>query len=292
MPLIRVDAHQHLWHYSEEEYAWIGPDANPLRRDFLPDELFAEMGGAGIAGAVAVQARQTVEETDWLLTLARKHPEIWGVVGWLPLAHPDLQRLLEARSSNTKLTGLRHVVQGEPAGFLFDAAFNRGLRVLTSVGLPYDILIYESQLIEATQFVDLHPQQSFVLDHIAKPKIRTRQIEPWAIQIRELARRPHVVCKVSGMVTEADPTCWTEESLKPYFDVVLEAFGPDRLMVGSDWPVLTLGCSYVQWWHVLERWIAQLSPAEQELILGGTAMRTYRLHNGSADVHVQQKGDA
>ena len=172
------------------------------------------------------------------------------------------------------------MVQGEPTGFLDGAEFNRGIAALRGTGLVYDVLIFARQLTEATRFVDRHPQQLFVLDHIAKPEIAAGEIAQWSKDIRELARRENVVCKVSGMVTEADWPQWSPASLKPYFDTVLEAFGPARLMAGSDWPVLTVACTYPRWWQTIAEWIAPLSATEREEIESGTAIRTYKLQVG------------
>jgi L-fuconolactonase len=284
----RIDAHQHLWRYSPEEYGWIDESLLPLRRDFLLDDLRRELAAAGVGGSVAVQARQTVEETDWLLHLAdnsagigRPSP-LLGVVGWLPLAEPEFPALLEKYVRQPRLKGLRHVVQAEPAGFLDGAAFNVGIRALRGTGLVYDLLISRHQLAECTRFVDRHPHQIFVLDHLAKPAIAARATEPWRAEITDLARRPHVFCKVSGLVTEADPSSWADvgamsKQLRSYFEVALEAFGPKRLMVGTDWPVLTVGCGYAQWWSTVEAWLAALNDEEQAAILGETAAQVYHL---------------
>jgi L-fuconolactonase len=275
-----IDAHHHLWRYTAAGYGWIDDSMAVLRRDFLPDDLLAEMQAAGIDHSIAVQARQTVEETAWLLELAAHNNFIAGVVGWGPLASPDLEVFLEKYADATKLVGLRHVVQAEPEGFLDAPAFNAGVARLLPTDLVYDILIFERQLEEATRFVDLHPQQSFVLDHIAKPRIAEALLEPWATQVRELARRPNVVCKLSGMVTEAGPG-WTEDSLRPYIDIVVEAFGPRRLMAGSDWPVCLAASGYAQWWQTLRNYFASFTEAERQAIFGGTAASVY-LHKGSA----------
>jgi L-fuconolactonase len=247
------------------------------------DDLTAVLGEASVDGAVAVQARQTVAETEWLLALARQTPAMLGVVGWLPLASPELPRMLDRFSPEPFLKGVRHVVQGERAGFLDEPAFNHGVARLRTSGLVYDVLIFERQLEETIRFVDRHPEQAFVLDHVAKPKIASGETEPWRRYISELARRPGVTCKVSGMVTEANPQNWNVAQLQPYFDAVLEAFGPGRLMMGSDWPVLTLGCGYAQWWRLAEQWIASLSQDEQADILGKTAIRVYGLQPGSRE---------
>ena len=277
---MRVDAHHHLWRYTPEEYDWIDDTMQVLRRDFLPEELEREALAVEVQATVAVQARQTVAETAWLLQLAAQNELIRGVVGWLPIAADDFPSALERFDAGPLLKGLRHVVQGEPPGFLDGAEFNRGIAALRGTGLVYDVLIFARQLAEATRFVDRHPQQQFVLDHIAKPEIAAGELEIWSKGIRELARRENVVCKVSGMVTEADWSQWSPASLKPYFDTVLEAFGPARLMAGSDWPVLTVACTYPRWWQTIAEWIAPLSATEREEIESGTAIRTYKLQVG------------
>jgi len=277
---MRVDAHHHLWRYTPEEYGWIDDTMQALRRDFMPEDLEREALAAGVQATVAVQARQTVAETAWLLQLAAQSELIRGVVGWLPIAAEDFPSALERFDAGPLLKGLRHVVQGEPAGFLDGTEFNRGIAALRGTGLVYDVLIFARQLAEATRFVDRHPQQQFVLDHIAKPEIAAGELEIWSKGIRELARRENVVCKVSGMVTEADWSQWSPASLKPYFDTVLEAFGPARLMAGSDWPVLTVACTYPRWWQTIAEWIAPLSATECEEIESGTAIRTYKLQVG------------
>jgi L-fuconolactonase len=224
-----------------------------------------------------VQARQTLEETHWLLELAAKSDTIRGVVGWAPIAADDFPATLESLRQNPLLKGLRHVVQAEPDGFLDAPGFNRGIASLLPAGLVYDILIFARQLPEATRFVDRHPRQSFVLNHIAKPDIKASGFASWNQAIRELAQRENVVCKLSGMVTEADWHTWSPAQLQPYFDTVLEAFGPSRLMFGSDWPVLTVAGSYARWRNVVADWLTPLSPSERSQIEGGTASRIYCL---------------
>jgi len=275
-----IDAHHHLWRYTAAEYGWIDDSMATLRRDFLPEDLQTEMQTAGIDRSFAVQARQTVEETAWLLELAAHNHFIAGVVGWAPLASSGLVQILDTYADDAKLVGLRHVVQAEPDGFLDAPAFNAGIGRLLGTGLVYDVLIFERQLEEATRFVDRHPRQSFVLDHIAKPRIAEALLEPWHTQIRELARRPNVVCKLSGMVTETGRT-WTEDSLRPYFDTVVEAFGSQRLMAGSDWPVCLAASGYAQWWQVLRNYFAAFTETEREAIFGGTAASIY-LQKGHA----------
>ncbi len=274
---MRVDAHHHLWRYTAAEYGWIDDAMAALRRNFLPGELELEARAAGVQATVAVQARQTLEETEWLLELAEASELIRGVVGWAPIAEAGFAAVLERLQARPKLKGLRHVVQAEATGFLDDAAFNRGMAALQGTGLVYDLLITADQMEEATRFVDRHPQQVFVLDHMAKPRIAAGELEPWSRRIGELARREHVSCKLSGMVTEAEWNSWSAESLRPYFEMVLEAFGPERLMAGSDWPVLTVACSYGRWWKVIEEWLAPLTERERLLIEGEVAMKVYGL---------------
>lgn len=270
-----IDAHHHLWHYSAAEYGWIDDRMAALRRDFVPTDLTAELAKVGVDGAVTVQARQTLEETRWLLELAQNCEVIRGVVGWGPLAAPDFEDSVAALATDPKLVGLRHVVQAEPKGFLDGADFNRGVRTLHKIGLVYDLLIVESQLEEAIHFVDRHPQQAFVLDHIAKPKIAAQELEPWRTRVRELSKRRNVCCKLSGMVTEDAWSHWSIESLRPYLDAVVEAFGTDRLMAGSDWPVCLVATSYDRWWKVLWNYFANFSEHERAQIFGATATKIY-----------------
>ncbi len=251
-----------------------------LRRDFVPADLQAAMAGTGITGVVSVQARSTIDETWALLNWGEQQGFIRGVVGWVPLLDPDLNRLLPTVAKYPKMRGVRHVVQDEPdPNFILRDDFNRGVAALKPYGLVYDILIYEHHLPQTVQFVDRHPNQVFVLDHIAKPRIKDRILSPWRENIRELARRPHVYCKVSGMVTEADWKAWTPESLQPYFEVVLEAFGPQRLMFGSDWPVCLAATSYSRWYEVVSDWVKPLSVGEQAQFWSETAIEVYSLEN-------------
>lgn len=274
---LTIDAHHHLWRYRAPEYGWINDAMAALRRDFLPAELEREIRGAGVQGTVAVQARETVEETNWLLECARSSPAIRGVVGWAPLAADNLAAVLDGWSEERRLVGFREIAQGKPAGFLDEARFNRGVGQLAERNLTYDVLIYENQLQEAIRFVDAHPRQRFVLDHAAKPRIAAAELEPWRTHLRDLARRENVVCKVSGFVTEADWERWTPEDLRPYLDVCVEAFGVERLLAGSDWPVCLTAASYSRWWAVLRQYFAAFRPEEKQRIFGGNAMEFYAL---------------
>jgi L-fuconolactonase len=274
-----IDAHHHLWKYTAAEYGWITPEMRAIGRDFLPADLEKLMHFFGIEGTVTVQARQTLEETAWLLELAAAHDVMRGVVGWVPLTEgAGVKRHLERFASNSKLKGVRHVIQDEsdPRYILRDD-FNSGVRALPEFGLRYDILIFERHLPAAIEFVDRHPKQVFILDHIAKPRIKDRIMSPWDRNMREIAKRPNVYCKLSGLVTEADLKGWTPANLQPYIDVVLSAFGPKRLMYGSDWPVMLLAGEYVRWYDVVRNAISKLSKAEQDRIMGETAIEAYGL---------------
>jgi L-fuconolactonase len=273
-----IDAHHHLWRYSPQEYGWLDESMASLRRNFLPKDLERVLASSGVDGAVAVQARQTLDETRWLLQLADECATIRGVVGWAPIAGEDFPGVMEEFENRPKLKGLRHVIQGEKdENYILREDFNSGIRAMLGSGLVYDILIYERHLPQTIEFVDEHPEQIFVLDHVAKPLIREGLLEPWAARIRELARRENVWCKVSGMVTEADWAAWTPESLRPYVDVVVEAFGVRRLMAGSDWPVCLVACEYSRWFEVLREYFAGFSEGEKDAVFGGTAIEVYGL---------------
>lgn len=272
-----IDSHHHLWRYMPEEFGWLDEPMAELRRDFLPKDLDVDLASAGVDGTVAVQARQSLEETRWLCGLADGSESIRGVVGWAPIAAPEFAGVLEGVRGLPRLVGLRHVVQGEATGFLDGPAFNAGIALLAGAGLTYDLLILERQLEETVRFVDRHPAQAFVVDHVAKPRIAAGELEPWRSQMRELARRPNVMCKVSGMVTEADWRNWSLEGLRPYLDVCVDSFGPARLMAGSDWPVCLVASSYAGWWAALREYFAGFTEAERDAIFGGNAIAFYEL---------------
>ena len=276
--MMRIDAHQHFWVYDQREYAWIDDSMASLRRDFLPNDLKPELERNGFQGSVVVQARQTLEETRWLLELAADASFILGVVGWVDLRSPDVRSQLQTFAGNPKLLGVRHVVQNEPEDrFLLQPEFLRGIGVLEEFDLTYDILIYPRHLQVAAEFVRHFPCLRFVLDHLAKPLIKSGRVHPWRTGMRDLARFPNVFCKLSGMVTEADWQHWTAADLRPYFDVVLNAFGPKRLMFGSDWPACLLACTYGRWFDTVHEFVNDLSSAEREMILGEVASGVYGL---------------
>jgi L-fuconolactonase len=240
--------------------------------------LYEAMASTGIDGTIAVQARQTLEETHWLLDLAEQSEAIRGVVGWAPIAGEEFPGCMEEFDGREKLKGLRHVIQGEKdEHYILREDFNSGIRTMLGSGLVYEILIYERHLEDAIYFVDEHPEQVFVLDHMAKPLIAGGVMEPWASRMQELGQRENVWCKVSGLVTEAKWDAWSPETLKPYLDVAVEAFGPTRLMAGSDWPVCLVASGYAQWWGLLREYFAGFSEAEQAAVFGGTAVEVYRL---------------
>ena len=275
-----VDSHHHFWRYSLAEYGWIDDHMAAIRRDFLPAHLQQEMGAAGVDAVVSVQARQSVEATRWLLDLATQNPFIAGVVGWVPLASPTVAADLAQFVVHPRLVAIRHVLQDEPdPRFMLREDFQAGIRALRAYDLAYDILIYHRHLPQTIELVDRHPAQPFVVDHMAKPAIKQGTIEPWARGMRELARRPHVCCKLSGMVTEIGRPHWSLADLRPYFDVVLEAFGPERVLFGSDWPVCLVACGYARWMEIVQELIAPLSSGERAAILGDNARRVYRLRD-------------
>ncbi len=273
-----IDTHHHYWNYNPVDFDWIDDEMAKIRKSFLPVELKHTLKGTNVTGVVTIQARQSLEETDWLLSMAAEHEFMKGIVGWVPLASPDILTVLEKYQDNPWLKGVRHVVQGEPdPEFILGKEFNDGIRKLKDFNLVYEILIFEHQLGNTIKFVDRHPNQQFILDHIAKPRIKENALHPWADLIKELAKRKNVSCKISGMVTEADYKKWTPEQLTPYFDVVLEAFGPQRLMFGSDWPVCLVAAEYSNWLSIVSKVVDGFSENNKELFYCKNAEKFYKL---------------
>ncbi len=273
-----IDSHQHFWNYNPEEYGWINNEMAVIRKKFLIDDLKETISDTEVTGVISVHARQCMEETDWLLQLASENEVIKGVVGWVPLASKSIHAILERYASSIFLKGVRHVVQEESdPEFLLREDFNRGISLLHQFNLVYDILILKHQLPNTIRFVDKHPNQIFVVDHIAKPLIKDNKIKEWQKDISELAKRKNVFCKLSGMVSEADFSNWTVKQLQPYFDVILETFGPNRLIFGSNWPVCLVGTTYKNWLDIVKSQILQLSNSEQDLILYKNAESIYKL---------------
>lgn len=274
----KIDSHQHFWKYDASRHEWITPQMKAIRHDFLPKDLINILETNGVEGTVAVQVDQTENETNYLIDLANEYPFIKGVVGWIDLQSADLEQRLEFYSNFPKLKGFRHIVQAEPdPNFLLKPDFQRGISLLKNYNFTYDILIYEKQLPAAIELVRQFPNQPFVIDHIAKPKIADSKLEPWAKNIREIAKSENCFCKISGMVTENDWNLWLESDFEAYLEVVLEAFGPKRLMFGSDWPVCMLAASYSQVVEILENFISKLSENEQNQIWRNTALDFYNL---------------
>lgn len=276
---MRIDAHQHFWRYSPEEYSWIDDSMRAIRRNFLPADLAPALASAQLDGSIAVQARQSIDETDWLLALADSSPGIKGVVGWVPLAAEgaDIRRVLDRYDGQTRLKGVRHVLQAEPDAYFSNPGFNTALHEIARRNLSYDLLVYARQLPAALAWIDRHPNLRVVVDHIAKPVVDGVPRPEWRAQMRELARRPNVFCKFSGVVTEAPHRRWSVGQIRPYFETVLEAFGAQRLMFGSDWPVCLVAADYARWVATVESLVQPLSTTEREAIFGGTATAFYHL---------------
>ena len=277
MGVVRIDSHQHFWKYDPVRDAWITPDMIAIRRDFLPGDLEPLLRASGMEGCVTVQVDQSAKETLTMLRLADEHPFIKGIVGWVDFRSPGIKDQLAYLSQYKKLKGFRHIVQAEPDGFLLQKDFLHGIKSLADFGYTYDILIYPRQLQEAVQFVRQFPDQKFVLDHMAKPLIRERGLEPWKKYIASLASAGNIYCKLSGMVTEADWKKWEPADFLPYLDVVFNCFGPQRLLYGSDWPVCLLASTYPQQLAVVEDYINSLTPSEKLRIMGENAVQFYNL---------------
>ncbi|WP_461097317.1 amidohydrolase family protein [Spirosoma luteolum] len=272
-----IDAHQHFWQYDPVRDSWITDDMAIIQRDFMPADLEPVLAQNGIDGCVAVQADQSPAETEFLLNLASAYDIIKGVVGWVDLQAPDLSEQLSRWSTYPKLKGFRHVAQGEPVDFLTRPAVVAGIGQLAPFGFSYDILIYPTQLKAALHLVRALPEVRFVVDHLAKPYVRTGEINRWSNFMTELARQPNVSCKLSGLVTEADWQHWNKKTFFPYLDVVFEQFGPDRLLFGSDWPVCLVAADYTQVKTLIEDYLAPWGDDVRSRIFGDNAMAFYRL---------------
>jgi L-fuconolactonase len=274
----KIDAHQHFWRYNPAEHVWMTDALAALRRDFLPPDLEPLLESLRFDGCVLVQVRQNLEETRWLLELANQYEFIRGVVGWVDLRSPDLPAQLEKFAKHPRFVGVRHIVQDEPDDdFMLRDDFRRGIARLAEFDLTYDVLIFPRQLPAAIKLVAEFPDQSFVLDHIAKPPIAEGRLAPWEAGLRELARLPNISCKLSGMVTEARWNEWQRDDFHPYLDIVFDAFGPYRLMIGSDWPVCTLSADYAPAMRIVLDYIERYPAAVMDGILGENCARFYGL---------------
>jgi L-fuconolactonase len=276
---MRVDSHVHFWHFDEQEYDWISDGMEVLQQDYLPKHVVRTLNRNGLDGCVAVQARQLEVETHFLVELAKTNDIIKGVVGWIDLRDQKLEERLQHFSQFPVIKGYRHVVQGEPDDFLSRKEFHRGIKALQPFGYTYDILIYHHQLKPALEFVSLFPEQKFVIDHCAKPDIRGKSIDGWKTHMKEMAKHPNVSCKISGLLTETRWKQWSPADFYPYLDVVFEAFGTDRILYGSDWPVVLLSGIYVQWRSLINKYMENLEDEEKEKVMGGNAVSFYNLNN-------------
>ncbi len=276
---MKIDSHQHYWHFNTADYGWMGEDMSVIKRDFLPTDLLPELKSIDFDGSVAVQARQSLEETNWLLQLADEHPHIKGVVGWLDLQSEQAEEQIAAFAKHPKAVGVRHVIHDEEdIDFMLRPSFIRGVQLLEKYHLAYDILIFPKHLTNTIEFVkQFSDKQTFVVDHIAKPLIKDGIVSPWKEDIAALATFPNVYCKVSGMVTEADWNTWTPENIRPYLDVIMQAFGPERILIGSDWPVCLVAGKYSEVMQVVTDYISTFSEKEQALMLGENAVKAYRI---------------
>jgi len=275
--VITIDSHQHFWHFDPIRDAWIDDSMKIIQRDFLPGDYNSLLKENGIDGSVAVQADQSVAETEFLLELAQGNSFIKGVVGWVDLIVGHLEERLEHYSDNVLFKGVRHVAQGEANDFLQRSDVQKGIGLLERYGLTYDILVYAHQLPAAIDLVRAFPNQKFVLDHIAKPKISDGIANDWKDNMRKLADLPNVSCKLSGMVTETNDYQWQQEDFQPFLEFVISIFGIGRVMYGSDWPVCLVASSYAEQKHIVSDFIAGFSKEEQQLIMGGNAIQFYNL---------------
>ena len=276
---MKIDSHQHYWHFKTEDYGWMGDNMSDIKRNFLPSDLLPELQNLGFNGSVAVQARQNIIETNWLLKLADENQHLKGVVGWLDLQSEEVENDIRFFAQHPKAVGVRHVIHDEEdIDFMLRPEFIRGVKILEKYNLTYDILIFPKHLPNTIRFVqEFSEKQTFIVDHIAKPLIKEGVISPWKEQISELAKFPNVYCKLSGMVTEADWKTWKAENIKPYLDVVFKAFGTDRVMIGSDWPVCLVAGKYAEVMNVVIDYISTFSESEKANILGGNAVKAYKI---------------
>ena len=274
---MKVDSHQHFWEYDPNRQDWINDNMKRIRRNFLPGDLFPLLQDAKIDGCIAVQAEESMRETDFLLDLADQHEWILGVVGWADLGSDGLEEVLENYSENEHLVGFREVLQSKDPRYMLREEFIRGIHKLGEKGYAYDLLTFPQHLQAALELVKKCPNQRFVIDHLSKPEIKSSEWKEWKKLILPLAERELVFCKLSGMVTEADWNKWKPEDLFPYLEISLELFGPDRLMFGSDWPVCLVAGEYEQVFRIIEDFTSQLSASERDRILGETALEFYQI---------------
>lgn len=276
--MLKIDSHQHFWELGRCDYPWLTPELAPIYRDFRPDDLKPNLDEVGVAGTVIVQATHDRAETEWYLSLTHQYDFLKGVVGWVDLTAYDVDEQLNVLKEQGPLCGIRHQVHDEvDPRWLLQGKVLRGLRLLARQELAYDLLLRPVHLPHLPELFGEVPGMRWVIDHIAKPEIKAGKLQPWRDDMQRVARYPNVYCKVSGMITEADHRHWTVEDIRPYFEAVLEMFGPNRLLFGSDWPVCTLAGSYKQVHDLLSALISGLSETEQEAIWSKTALEVYKL---------------
>lgn len=274
---MKIDSHQHFWKFDPIRDSWIDDSMKVLQNDFLPKDLKPILKSNDIDGCIAVQADQSETETKFLLELAKENEFVKGVVGWIDLKASNIEERLEYYSDQHLLKGIRHIVQAEKDGFMLNAQFQNGISKLKDFNLTYDILIFPHHLQEAQILVKKNPNQTFIIDHLAKPYIKKGAIDQWKTDMEEIAQYDHVACKLSGMVTEADWSNWNYNQLEPYIDVVFNAFDTDRILYGSDWPVCQLAANYKEQISVFQKYTASLSESEQSSVFGLNAIKTYKL---------------
>ena len=274
---MKIDAHQHFWKYNPVRDAWIDDSMEVIRRDFLPDDLKPILETNNLDGCIAVQADQSETETEFLLNCAKNNSFIKGVVGWVDLRAENIEERLAHYAKNTLFKGVRHIVQSEPNDFMLGEKFQNGIRKLQQFNLTYDILVFPTQLKAAIELVNKFPNQKFVVDHLAKPYIKDGKIKDWKADMYQLAQAQNVYCKVSGMVTEANLKDWKTLEFKPYLDVIFEAFGVDRILYGSDWPVCLLAAEYQLQLNIVEEYISEFSEEEKEKVMGLNALHFYNI---------------
>lgn len=272
-----IDSHVHFWKYEKAEYQWIDNSMKILQKDYLPHDIELTLKRNDVDGCIAVQAAAAEVDTRFLAELSKSHPVIKGVVGWTDLRAKDIEKRLSDLHEYNSIAGIRHIVQSEPDNFLYDEQFRFGVSLLNQFGYTYDILIYPRQLKAAVDFVRAFPQQQFIIDHCGKPAVKTKEMDNWKAGITDLAMYPNVCCKVSGLLTEANWKQWSPGEFYPYLDIVFGSFGIERVMFGSDWPVILLSGIYVQWKSLLEKYLENALPEDREKFFGLNAQRVYGL---------------
>lgn len=275
---MKIDAHQHFWLYDSAKHIWMDDRMDTIKQDFLPNNLLPHLQNSGLDGCVAVQANQAEEENEFLLSLSHENSFIKGIVGWIDLRAENVEKQLEYYQQFPKIKGFRHVIHDEPdLDFMLGKAFMNGVSKLNRYGYTYDILIFEKHLPNTLKFIEALPDQPFVIDHIAKPLIKDHVTEDWATNIKKVANFKNVYCKISAMTTEADWQNWKKSDFTKYLDVVVETFGTDRIMYGSDWPVCQLAATYEAQFEIVKDYFSSFSQEERGKFFGGNAVKFYKL---------------